>query len=126
MEQLELRFYTRQQIAEILSVNLQDSNHFKRNVESTLSKWGYAYQYSTPGVTIKSKPETAEERLKEILIRVLKLDVQINPYDFACFLTAFSDIDGFANMPWDKRAEILENVYNVKVAPEHCATGVRS
>ena len=115
MKQLELRYYTRQEIAEVLSVNLQDSSHFKRNVETTLSKWGYSYQYSTLGVTITRIPESAEERLKEILIRVLKLDVQIDPYDYSCFLTAFSDIDGFTNMPWDKRAEVLENVYNVKV-----------
>lgn len=97
-------------------MNPQDSSHFKRNVESTLSKWGYGYQYSTSGVIITHIPESSEELLHEILIRVLKLDIQVNPYDFSCFLTAFSDIDDFANMPWEKRAKTLTEVYDVNVS----------
>ena len=71
---------------------------------------------------ITSRPESAEARLKEILIRFLKLDVQISAYDFSCFLTAFSDIKGFDSMPWEKREEALANEYGVKV----CAKTLRN
>ena len=116
MNQLELRFYSRQEIAEVLNINIKDSSHFKRNVENKLQKWGYEFEYSRQGVAITKRPETKEARLKEILIRELSLDTQINPYDFACFFTAFNDIDGFASMPWGKRESVLSNVYNVNVS----------
>ena len=104
MQQLEQRFYSRSEIAEVLGVNIKDSKHFKRNVENKLNKWGYGYHYETKGVTILKCPTTAEERLAEILIRQYNIDVQINPYAFACFITAFSDIERFASMPWGERA----------------------
>lgn len=44
-------------------------------------------------------PATAEARLTEIRIRQYDLDVQINSYAFSCFITAFSDIEGFVSMP---------------------------
>ena len=106
MQQLDLRFYSRTEIAEILAVNISDSRHFKRNTENKLKKWGYRYSYTTAGVTILSCPTTAEERLAELLIRQYNIDVQINPYAFACFITAFSDIDGFDSMPWGERAKV--------------------
>ena len=40
-------------------------------------------------------------------IRQFKLDVQSNPYAFACFITAFTDVEGFDSMPWGER----ENAY---------------
>ena len=86
MEQLELRFYTRQEIADALSVNIKDSNHFKRNVEAKLRHWGYGYEYSRSGVQITRRPETAEERLAEILYRHYEINVQTNPTAFACFM----------------------------------------
>ena len=58
----------------------------------------------------------AEACLKEILIRELALDVQINAYDFACFLTAFSDIEGFESMPWGERESALSKTYGVNVS----------
>lgn len=41
MQQLECRFYPRQEIAEALSVNPKDSKHFAERVKTTLDKWGY-------------------------------------------------------------------------------------
>ena len=67
MNQLELRSYPRAEIAEVLSVNINDSGHFKRNVESKLSKWGYGFRYETAAVEILSKPETPEERLYDTM-----------------------------------------------------------
>lgn len=115
MEQLKCRTYSRQEIAEILSVNIKDSNHFKRNVESKLKKWGYEYIYERNGVTITKQPFDPEARLKEILIRELGLDVQINAYDFACFICAFADSPCFDSMPWGERAEMLRCDYGVDV-----------
>ncbi len=56
---------------------------------------------------ITSIPTTATERLSEIMIRQLNLDVQIDCYAFAAFITAFTDIEGFDSMPWEERARIL-------------------
>jgi hypothetical protein len=66
-------------------------------------------------VEITEQPELPEERLKEILIRKLNLDVQINAYDFACFLCAFTDIGSFDSMPWEERAIQMQFKYSVEV-----------
>lgn len=84
-------------------------------MKATLEKWGYEYNYSRSGVEIAGKPELPEERLKEILIRKLNLDVQIDPYAFACFLCAFTDIGSFDSMPWEERAEQMQLKYGVDV-----------
>ena len=115
MQQLECRFYPRQEIAEALLVNPKDSKHFAERVKHTLEKWGYEYEYSRNGVQITGKPETAEEKLAEILIRKLNLDSQINSYDFACFICAFTDIGSFDSMPWEERAELMKYQYGVEI-----------
>ena len=84
-------------------------------MKATLEKWGYEYDYSRSGVEITGKPDLPEEKLKEILIRKLNLDVQINAYDFACFLCAFTDIGSFDSMPWEERAEQMQLKYGVDV-----------
>ena len=84
-------------------------------MKATLEKWGYEYDYSRSGVEITGKPDLPEEKLKEILIRKLNLDVQINAYDFACFLCAFTDIGSFDSMPWEERAEQMQLKYDVDV-----------
>ena len=115
MQQLECRTYSRTEIAELLSVNPKDSKHFKRNIETKLQNWGYGYEYTTKSITITSKPETPEARLREILIRQLNLDIQIDTKAFACFICAFTDIEGFASMPWGNRELILQQRYKVNV-----------
>lgn len=103
MDQLEQRFYERSKIADITSVNPEDSKHFKRNVENTLTKWGYGFEWLRGGATITHVPTLPEERLKEILIRQFHVDIQVDMYAFACFVTAFTDVDGFSCMPWKVR-----------------------
>lgn len=115
MQQLECRFYPRQEIAEVLAVNLKDSNHFAERVKGKLEHWGYAYKYHKIGVEITEKPETPEAKLKEILIRKLNLDVQINVYAFACFVCAFTDIESFSSMPWAERATLMKYQYDIDV-----------
>ena len=84
-------------------------------MKATLEKWGYEYNCSRSGVEITGKPELPEEKLKEILIRKLNLDVQIDPYAFACFLCAFTDIGSFDSMPWEERATQMQLKYDVDV-----------
>lgn len=80
-----------------------------------MEHWGYAYRYDKTGVEITAKPALPEERLKEILIRELNLDVQIDAYAFACFVCAFTDIDSFDSMPWEERAECMEQRYGITI-----------
>lgn len=115
MKQLELRSYPRAEISEILSVNLSDSKHFKRNVENKLSKWGYGFDYTTQEVTILRKPETAKERLAEIVYRCFGMDIQVDALQFACFIAAFTDIEGFDQMPWEERSARYFKEYGVCV-----------
>lgn len=115
MKQLEKRFYTREEIAEILSVNPADTSHYKRNVEAKLQKWGYSYEYAKQGTTIIRQPETPEERLKELLIRKWKIDVQVDAVAFACFIRAFWDIEGFDSMPWAERERLMFEKYGYSV-----------
>lgn len=103
MEQLEARFYTRAEIAQITGTHLEDTKHFKRNNENILTKWGYGYDWMRDGVRITHTPTTSEERLQEILIRQFHVDIQVDMYSFACFVTAFTDIPGFKSMPWSVR-----------------------
>ena len=116
MRQLECKTYSRAEIAELLSVNPKDSKHFKRNVETKLQNWGYGYEYNTQSILITSKPETPEAKLREILIRQLNLDIQIDTKAFACFICAFTDIENFASMPWGNRELILQDRYKVCVS----------
>lgn len=114
MKQLETRTYSRIEIAEITGKNPKGS-HFARDVQVILTNWGYQYKYSRSCVEILKCPETPEERLSEILIRKLNIDIQINPKAFALFLYAFRDIDQFDSMPWKERADALYLEYDVKV-----------
>ena len=122
MQQLELREYTRAEIAEVLSVNLKDSNHFAERVKDKLDKWGYGYDYSRRAVTIISKPETSAARLKEIVIRSFGMDIQVDAVQFACFLAAFTDIEGFETMPWEERAIVYYKRYGVTILRYDCVS----
>lgn len=114
MDQLELRFYTRPEISKALSVRLEDNNNFKRDIENKLSNWGYGFHYiDRQGVEIRSKPETPEDRLAEILYRGFGINIQIDAEQFACFIAAFTDIEGFDSMPWAEREIACRKYYGV-------------
>lgn len=72
--------------------NLQDK-HFAEKVRRYLDNRKYGYDYSRKGVSITSIPETAEAKLAFLLRNSLGLDNQVDAYDFACFINAFSAID---------------------------------
>lgn len=104
-------------MCEITSVRYEDSGHRKRNIEEKLADWGYEFVFPPKrNITITKKPESSEAKLKEILLRKLNVNVQINPLHFACFIFAFQDIEGFASMPWEERAMELQNHYGVSVS----------
>ena len=76
MNQLQLRFYTRPEIAEVLSVNINDSNHFADKVKTRLKNAGYGFHYiDRQGVEILSQPETPKEKLTEIVYRGLGINI---------------------------------------------------
>ena len=116
MKQLEKKFYSRQEIADILDVNIGDNKHFKRNVENKLQKWGYGYEYSRKGVEIIKQPTTAEEKLAEIIIRKYDMDIQIDVYGFACFISLLLEDEEFRSMPWGERERVMREEMDITLS----------
>lgn len=115
MEQLEKRFYDLDELAQVTGVK-RKSNNFKRDVRNTLEKWCYRDCWiDRKGTNIIEVPTTPEERLQEILVRQFHVDIQVNMYDFSCFITAFDEIDGFRSMPWESRADVFKTHYDIEV-----------
>ena len=103
MEQIALRFYTRQEIAEITGRNIA-SSHFSREVISDLQKWGYDCEWMPrKGVNILSRDESPQMKLKTLLMKRLGLNSQIDALDFAWFIVAISIVEDFSAMPYATR-----------------------
>lgn len=116
MKQLEVKTYTRQEIADITNTDINDKK-FARKVRDILTNWGYSFEYSRRSVNITRIPETATERLSELMIRCYDLDIQANTYDFAIFTYCLlADLDGFSSMPWEARSKYLDEAWNVRVS----------
>ena len=115
MIQLQEKVYSKNELADILGINAKDKN-FKRNLVNTLTKWGYGFEFPpySKTITITYVPE-GENKLTEILVREYGIDIQVNAVEFACFLHAFTYIDGFVSMPWGEREEKLKEVYGIEV-----------
>ena len=115
MARLEKKFYTLDEISQ--AVGREKTEHFARDCQNDLSKWQYGFQWRRKrGVIITDLPPTAEEELTSLLRNELKLDKQIKPYDFACFITALSFSDDFVSMPWDSRTAFFNQCYENKVS----------
>lgn len=114
MKQLELRYYPREEIADICGTDAKSQN-FKRNTDNVLQKWGYGRNYGKKSFTIISQPQTAKERLSEIMIRKYNMDIQTNCYEFASFLYSLLLDDAFASMPWKEREDWLRVEFNICV-----------
>lgn len=114
--QLEKRAYPREEIASIIGVDPKNQN-FKRRVTDTLTKWGYEFIYKCKAVTITKVPETAQDRLKELVIRRLNVDIRCDTMAFAlfCYLMWSGDF-GFDAMPWELRSKTLEKEFDVTVS----------
>lgn len=116
MAMLEKRFYPRQEIAEIVGIADLKDKHFAEKVKRYLDYRKYGYDYTRKGVSITAIPQTAEEQLAFLLRDALNLDVQINAYDFACFIDAFSTIDNFDSMPWISRTGLFNLHYHNNIS----------
>lgn len=115
MEQLELKYYNRQELAEIIGIDSKDKN-YARKVKDTLDKWGYQFdKYSCKGLTIVKQPTTPEERLNEIFNRYYNIDIRTDIYGMACFLYMLAYDEAFQSMPWAVRAEELRSEFGVSV-----------
>ena len=116
MTKLEIRKYTRDEIAAIIQISKNDTN-FKRKITTTLTNWGYTYNYKPKEVEIIATPQTPFERAKEMLIRLFNFDIQIDFYALIVFLFLLSiGDDNFDSMPWAQRAEYMEKNYNICVS----------
>ena len=116
MKQLELRTYSREEIADVLNVDIKDVNHFKRNVENKLNNWGYSYKYYRRQFEILRAPTTANERLSEIMQRAYGMDIRIDTIAFASFLYSLVVFPDFNAMPWEERSKFLEEEFGVYVS----------
>lgn len=114
MNQLEEKFYNRQQIAAVLNLDCKNA-HFARNVKDTLSSWGYSYEYSRKGVCITRKPQAPIERLTEIMVRVYDIDIQIDAFAFASFLFLLLCDETFVAMPWAERQRVMKEEMGIDV-----------
>lgn len=114
MQQIEVRNYSRKEMAELLKVEITDS-HFSRKVQSILTKWGYSFVYSKKAIQITAAPSTAQERLNELLIREFNLDIQIDIGKFATFVYLLMD-EEFSSMPFGERANVMMQDYNIEVS----------
>ena len=116
MAMLEKRFYPRQEIAEVVGITNLKDGHFAEKVKRYLDNRLYEYEYSCKGANITHLPQTAEEQLAFLLRDTLDLDVQINAFDFACFIRAFSVIWSFKSIPWDSRVAFFNQHYENTVS----------
>lgn len=116
MKQLELRTYSREEIADVLNVNIKDTNHFKRNVENKLNNWGYSYKYYKRQFEILRAPTSANERLSEIMQRTYGMDIRVDTVAFASFLYSLVVFPEFIAMPWEERSKFLNEEFGVKIS----------
>ena len=114
MQQIEVRNYSRNEMADLLKVEITDS-HFSRKVQSILTKWGYSFVYSRKTIQITAAPSTAQERLNELLIREFDLDIRIDIGKFATFVYLLMD-EEFSSMPFGERVNVMKQDYNIEVS----------
>lgn len=109
MLSLEKRFYSREEIGQVIGIDSSNKN-FARKVKDTLQKWGYSYEYKRKGVTVLKVPETVEEKIAEIAQRELGLDVQCDSTAFAAFLFLLQFDEDFNFSPWSARAAAMKKM----------------
>lgn len=103
MQELELRFYSRDEIGAALGIPPK-KDQFARDVKKRLADNGYSFEWvDRKGVIITGRSDAPEARLKALLVNRIGLDTQVDAVDFALFITAFSAIDDFNSMPWEER-----------------------
>lgn len=115
IQKLEKRFYPREEIAKIMNLSSKDNN-FAAKVKTRLNNWKYEYNYSRKGVEIIKQPSTVEEKLTELLIRKLDLDIQTYIQAFAIMMYLLATDFDFASSPWETKSTIIYKEYGIYVA----------
>lgn len=110
---LEKKFYS---LAEMKK--LMDTKR-KETITNNLTKWGYHYEWIPyKGVNIINTPNSGnpEEQLKSLLVNKLDLDVQTDFKAFAAFFYKIMDDELFLTTPWETRARILKDEFNIEIS----------
>ena len=115
IQKLEKRFYPRAEVAEIMGLVTNDKN-FANKVRTRLNNWGYEYNYSRNGVEITKVPTSAEEKLNELLIRKLNLNIQMDLKGFSVMMYLLDTDYEFRTSPWKTRETILFREYGMCIA----------
>ncbi len=106
---LEQRFYSREEIATLFSLDASNQN-FSRQIKSKLKSLGYeidkGFAYSRKGITIIWTPQTREEKIT-YLVRKLGIDSHVDPIGFATFIERMCGDPLFQTAPWNWRSEQL-------------------
>lgn len=106
--ELELRFYSLDEMAAVLGRIRKPNDNFKRDAEAILKREGYTYEWlNRRGVEIISRELPPQMKLKKLLMERLGLDSQVDALDFARYIVALFLIDGFASMPYDTKERVL-------------------
>lgn len=119
MIRLEQRAYSRREISEITGIpqNYKDgrvNRNFIGRVRERLENWHY--EVETPrgsAVIITRQPETALDRLHEIMMRKLGFDIQVRPLEFACFMHFMMTVPDADCMPIEERLDFINQNYKM-------------
>ena len=113
----ETKEYPKSEIAEILKVSPKNHN-FRRDIMNKLDKWGYEYEYPkySKTITITKAPQTDEDRLKELLLRKLHLDIQTDLKGFALVFYLLATDFEFTTSPWLTKESIVFKEYGLHIA----------
>ena len=115
MENLEYRFYSLDEISEIVGIP-KSANQFARDTKRRLTAEGYDYTWrNRVGVEILSRTVTPEMKLKKILMERLGMNNQVKPVDFAYYILALTTIENFDRMPFLTKEKVLSEIvgYNI-------------
>ena len=123
--ELELRFYSLDEMAAVLGRIRKPNDNFKRDAETFLKREGYTYEWlNRRGVQIISREVPPQIKLKKLLIERLGLDSQVDALDFARYIVALFLIDGFASMPYDTKERVLFEIVERTSPTQPCAAGL--
>lgn len=117
MIRLEKRAYSREAISEITGIpqiyeSGNENKGFIGRVRERLENWHYSVETPRGGsVIITGQPEAALDRLHDIMMRKLGLDIQVRPREFACFMHFMMTVPDADCMPVEDRLDYINQNY---------------
>jgi hypothetical protein len=112
----EKRKYSREEMANIFQLDAKDKN-FKAKLVRRMANLGFEeddYIYTRKDVTILWIPQEPQEKIT-YLVRLLGIDSQVNPHEFAIFLYCLMHFEEYNMAPWQERADLLNMNYDINV-----------